>query len=95
VGGAVGGIGGLGGFALPLAFGAMNDLADVWTSCFMLLFGVAAVSLLWMNFAIARQERAAALQPERLRFLPELEAAVIDTKSTGEVNATGSPPAAG
>jgi MFS transporter, NNP family, nitrate/nitrite transporter len=39
VGGAVGAIGGLGGFLLPLAFGLMNDIADVWTSCFMLLFG--------------------------------------------------------
>jgi NNP family nitrate/nitrite transporter-like MFS transporter len=56
VGGAVGTIGGLGGFALPLAFGVMNDLVDVWTSCFMLLFGLASVSLLWMHFAILKQE---------------------------------------
>ena len=46
VGGAVGAIGGLGGFVLPLAFGVMNDLADIWTSCFMLLFGLASVTLL-------------------------------------------------
>ena len=46
VGGAVGAIGGLGGFVLPLAFGLMNDLSDVWTSCFMLLFAIAAVNLL-------------------------------------------------
>ena len=45
VGGVVGLIGGLGGFVLPIAFGAMNDLVGVWTSCFMLLFLVAAVSL--------------------------------------------------
>ena len=73
VGGAVGAIGGLGGFVLPLAFGMMNDLADVWTSCFMLLFGIASVNLVWMNFAIRRQERASAPQLEQLRFLPELE----------------------
>ena len=38
VGGLVGMIGGLGGFVLPIAFGVMNDLTGVWTSCFMLLF---------------------------------------------------------
>jgi MFS transporter, NNP family, nitrate/nitrite transporter len=73
VGGAVGAIGGLGGFVLPLAFGLMNDLADVWTSCFMLLFGIASVNLLWMHFAIRRQERAAAPEIEDFRFLPELQ----------------------
>jgi nitrate/nitrite transporter NarK len=49
VGGAVGAIGGLGGFVLPLAFGLMNDITDVWTSCFMLLFGIASVGLTWMH----------------------------------------------
>lgn len=72
VGGAVGAIGGLGGFVLPLAFGVMNDLVDVWTSCFMLLFGVASVSLLWMHFTIRRQELASAPELEQLRFLPDL-----------------------
>jgi NNP family nitrate/nitrite transporter-like MFS transporter len=57
VGGLVGMIGGLGGFALPIAFGVMNDLIGVWTSCFMLLFGIVLVSLLWMHFAIRLMER--------------------------------------
>jgi len=73
VGGAVGAIGGLGGFLLPLAFGLMNDLADVWTSCFMLLFGIGSVSLIWMHFAIRRQERAAAPEIADFLFLPELQ----------------------
>ena len=73
VGGAVGAIGGLGGFVLPLAFGLMTDLADVWTSCFMLLFGIASVNLFWMHFAIRRQERAAAPEIADFRFLPELQ----------------------
>ena len=38
VGGLVGMIGGIGGFVLPIAFGVMNDLVGVWTSCFALLF---------------------------------------------------------
>jgi NNP family nitrate/nitrite transporter-like MFS transporter len=94
VGGGVGAIGGLGGFVLPSAFGLMNDLADVWTSCFMLLFGVALVSLLWMNFAIRRQDRAAAPQAERLRFLPELEQHAIEAGSAGRMAvASRDPPA--
>ena len=69
VGGLVGMIGGLGGFVLPIAFGIMNDLTGVWTSCFMLLFGIAAVALVWMHFAIRRMEQAAL--PEELAALPE------------------------
>ncbi len=74
VGGLVGMIGGLGGFILPIAFGVMNDLTGVWTSCFMLLFGLVAVALLWMHFAIRRMERtASAEQIASLPQLPELQ----------------------
>ena len=69
VGGLVGMIGGLGGFVLPIAFGVLNDLTGIWTSCFMLLFLVATVSLVWMHLAIRRMEREA-LAPA-LRRLPE------------------------
>ncbi len=69
VGGLVGMIGGLGGFVLPITFGALNDLTGVWTSCFMLLFLIAAGSLVWMYLAIQRMEREA-LAPG-LRKLPE------------------------
>ncbi|HXD44574.1 MAG TPA: MFS transporter [Pseudolabrys sp.] len=69
VGGLVGMIGGLGGFVLPIAFGVLNDLTGIWTSCFMLLFLVAAGSLVWMHLAIRRMEREA-LEPG-LRRLPE------------------------
>jgi NNP family nitrate/nitrite transporter-like MFS transporter len=70
VGGIVGLIGGLGGFVLPIAFGALLDLTGVWTSCFMLLFLLVSMALLWMHFAILRMERKAAA--ERLTTLPEL-----------------------
>jgi NNP family nitrate/nitrite transporter-like MFS transporter len=85
VGGAVGAIGGLGGFALPLAFGIMNEVADVWTSCFMLLFGIGAVSLVWMHFAIRRQQSGPRMQePAHLRYLPELKAASDKTGASVE-----------
>ena len=56
VGGLVGMIGGLGGFVLPIAFGIMNDLTGVWTSCFMLMFVIVMVSTIWMHVAIRRME---------------------------------------
>ncbi|MDE2487094.1 MAG: NarK/NasA family nitrate transporter, partial [Alphaproteobacteria bacterium] len=73
VGGLVGMIGGLGGFVLPIAFGAMNDMVHVWTSCFMLLFALVATALAWMHFAIRRMERARMPELGRLPELPELE----------------------
>lgn len=57
VGGVVGMIGGLGGFILPITFGALNDLIGVWTSCFMLLFAIVAVSLVWMHSAVRNLEK--------------------------------------
>ena len=57
VGGLVGMIGGLGGFVLPIAFGIINDLTGVWTTCFMLLFGLVLVSTVWMHVAIRLMER--------------------------------------
>jgi len=63
VGGIVGMVGGLGGFVLPIAFGVLKDLTGVWSSCFMLLFVVVAVSLAWMHFAIRARHRSAAAAP--------------------------------
>ncbi len=72
VGGLVGLIGGLGGFVLPIAFGIMNDLTGVWTSCFMLLFSLVAGALIWMHFAIRRMERARVPGLQGLPELPEM-----------------------
>lgn len=76
VGGLVGMIGGLGGFFMPLAFGVLNDLMNVWTSCFMLMFAITGVSLVWMHFAIRRMERRRFPEldrDERQKYLPELQ----------------------
>jgi NNP family nitrate/nitrite transporter-like MFS transporter len=72
VGGLVGMIGGLGGFVLPIAFGVMNDLTHVWTSCFMLLFALVATALTWMHLAVRRMERARIPALAALPALPEM-----------------------
>ncbi|PJB73003.1 MAG: MFS transporter [Alphaproteobacteria bacterium CG_4_9_14_3_um_filter_47_13] len=69
VGGIVGLIGGLGGFFLPIVFGLMNDLIGVWTSCFMLLFGITVFALLWMHASILYMEGAI----EKPLWLPEFK----------------------
>jgi len=76
VGGMVGMVGGLGGFILPIAFGLMMDLTGIWTSCFMLLFLVVGVALVWMHFSIRHMERSAL--PAEIRDegdLPEIQRA--------------------
>ena len=57
VGGLVGMIGGLGGFFLPIAFGALNELTGLWSSCFMLLFAIVVGLVVWMEVSIRRMER--------------------------------------
>lgn len=70
VGGIVGLIGGLGGFCLPIAFGFMNDMIGVWTSCFMLLFAITAIATIWMHMAVLIAEGKT---QKKSKFLPELE----------------------
>jgi NNP family nitrate/nitrite transporter-like MFS transporter len=57
VGGIVGMMGGLGGFVMPIAFGFLKDVTGLWSSCFLLLFAVVLISLLWMHFSVKRLER--------------------------------------
>ncbi|MEI6707418.1 MAG: MFS transporter [Methylococcales bacterium] len=73
VGGAVGMVGGLGGFLLPLTFGMLNDLTGVWSSCFMLLFVLDIIALVWMHFSIVKSERRVVPELAKVsRDLPEL-----------------------
>lgn len=54
VSGIVGLVGGLGGFILPIVFGALVDLTGIRSSAFMMLFGVVWISLMWMYFSEVR-----------------------------------------
>ncbi len=59
ISGIVGLMGGMGGFLLPIMFGALVDLTGIRSSAFMLMFGVVWVSLMWMYFSEVRPLDAA------------------------------------
>jgi len=55
ISGIVGLAGGMGGFILPIMFGALMDFTGVRSSCFMLMYGVVWVSLIWMYWTEVRK----------------------------------------
>ena len=55
VSGIVGLAGGLGGFLLPILFGAVLDVTRIRSSCFMLLYGIVWVSLVLIYFTEVRR----------------------------------------
>ena len=55
VSGVVGLTGGIGGFLLPIMFGALMDFTGIRSSCFMLMYGVVWVSLIWMYITEVRR----------------------------------------
>jgi MFS transporter, NNP family, nitrate/nitrite transporter len=73
VGGMVGMVGGLGGFILPIVFGVVSDLTNIWTSCFMVLFALVVVALGWMHTAIRQMEqKASGIDARSLPQFPEM-----------------------
>ncbi|MRV71821.1 MFS transporter [Duganella sp. FT92W] len=63
VSGVVGLAGGLGGFVLPIMFGALLDLTGVRSSAFMLLYGTVCVSLVCMHYSFRPGEKPAQANP--------------------------------
>jgi NNP family nitrate/nitrite transporter-like MFS transporter len=61
VSGVVGLAGGLGGFILPIMFGALVDLTGIRSSAFMLLYGTVCVSLVWMHYSFKPERDRAAV----------------------------------
>ncbi|WP_374436628.1 nitrate/nitrite transporter [Inhella sp.] len=55
ISGIVGLAGGLGGFILPILFGALLDFTGIRSSAFMLMYGVVWVSLIWMYWTEVRK----------------------------------------
>jgi NNP family nitrate/nitrite transporter-like MFS transporter len=56
ISGIVGLAGGLGGFVLPIMFGALVDITGIRSTAFMLMYGVVWVSLTWMYFTEVRRK---------------------------------------
>jgi len=54
ISGIVGLAGGMGGFLLPIMFGALVDLTGIRSSSFMLMLGIVWVSLMWMYWTEMR-----------------------------------------
>ncbi len=63
--GVVGLAGGMGGFLLPIIFGALIDYTHINSVIFMLLFGATAVSLIWMHFTFGKDQKAKNIQQAR------------------------------
>ena len=64
VSGIVGLAGGLGGFVLPIMFGALMDLTGIRSSAFMLMYGVVWVSLIWMYWTEVRKAEMMGRSPK-------------------------------
>ena len=69
ISGIVGLAGGLGGFVLPILFGALMDLTGIRSSAFMLMYGVVWVSLIWMYWTEVRSREVMGAH-ERLLAVP-------------------------
>ena len=57
VGGMVGVLGGLGGFFCPILFGYLLEVTGLWTSCWMFMFLVSLVCIIWMHRVIGSIRR--------------------------------------
>jgi NNP family nitrate/nitrite transporter-like MFS transporter len=66
ISGIVGLAGGMGGFVLPILFGALLDLTGIRSSAFMLMYGVVWVSLIWMYWTEVRHTKV--IGPEAKPF---------------------------
>ena len=57
VGGMVGVLGGLGGFFCPIIFGYLLEGTGLWTSCWMFMFFLSAICLIWMYRVVQKMHR--------------------------------------
>ena len=76
VGGMVGVIGGLGGFACPIIFGYLLQYTGLWTTCWMFFLGLTALCLIWMHLVVRRIMQAEA--PDVVRHIEDQSFAAID-----------------
>ena len=68
ISGIVGLAGGLGGFVLPILFGALMDFTGIRSSAFMLMYGVVWVSLIWMYWTEVRETEVMGAKAREFSF---------------------------
>lgn len=71
VGGMVGVLGGLGGFFCPIIFGYLLKGTGLWTSCWMFIFFISLICLVWMHNVVTRMMREK--HPESIRRIEREE----------------------
>ncbi|MBD0832711.1 MFS transporter [Aestuariibaculum sediminum] len=59
VGGMVGVLGGLGGFFCPILFGYLLEGTGLWSSCWILMFLLSAICLIWMHRVVQKMTNKA------------------------------------
>ncbi len=69
ISGVVGLAGGMGGFLLPIMFGVLIDYTGINSVIFMLLYGATGVSLIWMYFTFAKEQKAKEAQQQKQKAL--------------------------
>lgn len=86
VGGMVGVLGGLGGFFCPIIFGYLLEWTGLWTSCWMFMFALSLVCLLWMHLTVQKMMREK--HPADMQKIEQEKSTIIedDTKEVGHVH---------
>jgi len=86
VGGMVGVLGGLGGFFCPIIFGYMLEWTGLWTSCWMFMFALSLVCLIWMHLTAQKMMREK--HPEDMQKIEHERPTILedDAKETGHVH---------
>ncbi|MEN7548452.1 MFS transporter [Rapidithrix thailandica] len=76
VGGMVGVMGGLGGFFCPIVFGYLLEFTGVWSSCWLFMFFLSILSLLWMHQVVLKMKNKDSIEKyHKLEEMPELAGA--------------------
>ena len=83
ISGVVGLAGGMGGFVLPIMFGALQDFTGIRSSAFMLLYGIVWVSLIWMYWTEVRKTEVMGLRSPASPLGAQLPATGNAARSTG------------
>lgn len=76
VGGMVGVLGGLGGFVCPIIFGYLLEWTGLWTSCWMFMFVLSLVCLVWMHLTVQKMMREK--HPEDMQRIEEDKATLFE-----------------